>query len=90
MSALAISFGTEAWLAALVEAGYELTVSENRAPAHRITLQVCEDDPLELEAPERVSVGVLARKDEVGAFVPCASESEARNLVERVLAEAWE
>ncbi len=86
----AITYGTEAWLASLAEAGYDLTVSENRAPARRITLRVVSDDlePLELSAPERVCVGVLARKDGVGAFVPCPSEADARELLGRVMAEA--
>ncbi len=93
MPAVAITYGTVSWLSTLLGAGYELSVSENRAPSRRITLHVVEDDftPLELSAPERVCVGVLARKDEVGAFVPCRDEEDARGLLARVMAEAaWE
>lgn len=93
MPATAVTYGTEIWLAALVEAGWTLTVSESRRPEQRVVLRQVEDDfePMELLAPARVSVGVLAVNDQGdGAFVPCASEVEARSLLERVLAEAWE
>lgn len=87
----AISYGTAVWLADLARQGYNLTVSEELRPAHRLPLCDDEFEPLMFIAPA-YRAGVLASRLEDGAegadiFVPCSSASEAYRLLERVEAE---
>ena len=89
MATAAISFGTASWLASLMETGWNLTVVEHLVPGQHTVLRLVEDDfePLELQAPDLRTVGVLATRGTDGVFVPCASKLAAKELLDRAFRE---
>ena len=81
-----ITYGVELWLVDLQADGWELRVVSNHAPERHSVIRLVEDDfePLDLLAPARVSVGVLASRGAVSHYVPCRSERDAWELLGRV------
>ena len=78
-----ISYGTTAWMASLIETGWQLSVVESFVPGEHVTLRLVEDDfePLELVRPDTRTVGVLATRGTDGVFVPCDTRGAAEALL---------
>ena len=89
MSQTAISYGTAAWLASLIETGWQLSVGEHFEPGEHVVLRLVEDEftPLELVRPDTRTVGVLACRDTDGVFVPTSSKAAAVALLDRAYRE---
>ena len=83
MAHTAISYGTAAWLASLIDAGWKLGVVHHFIPGEHVVLRLVEDDfdELELKAPDLRTVGVLAEKGGDGVFIPCSDREAATDLL---------
>lgn len=91
VAALAVSFGTRVWLADLLRAGWEASVSEHR-PVRQYRLRLADDlEDVVREVAGARRVGVLAVRDGEdgsGVFIPCPDAEAARELLKAALAEA--
>jgi hypothetical protein len=91
MATTTISYGTEVWLAELLQTGWKARVVEHRPVLHHYHLTL-EDDleeaVHEVTSPDSVGVAVTGPQG-AGVFVPCSDEREALALLERVEGQAW-